>query len=138
MDLKEIVHALRRSKFTCIAGNLENHIAFVFLESMLDNETVCCLGEAHPCRLNVNDGFCVAQKCQYQVQEKSQKSLAGEHDLNKVAPFKESLSALDKISLKKEKALWWDCKYCGENEEGKCHKCVREDGLNVSDELCDD
>jgi len=36
---------------------------------------------------------------------------------------------------KKDKPLWWDCKYCGENEKPKCHKCVREDGLNVTDEL---
>jgi len=31
--------------------------------------------------------------------------------------------------------LLWECKYCGENESPKCHKCVREDGKPVSDEL---
>ena len=31
--------------------------------------------------------------------------------------------------------LWWVCKYCGENEQPKCHKCVREDGKLVEDEL---
>lgn len=34
-----------------------------------------------------------------------------------------------------EKKLWWDCKHCGENESPGCHKCVRSDGKNVSDEL---
>ncbi len=33
--------------------------------------------------------------------------------------------------------LFWICKYCGENETPKCHKCVREDGKIVSDELSD-
>ena len=31
--------------------------------------------------------------------------------------------------------LWWLCKDCGENEKPKCHKCVRQDGKIVSDEL---
>ena len=34
-----------------------------------------------------------------------------------------------------ESGLIWTCKYCGENETPKCHKCVREDGKIVSDEL---
>jgi hypothetical protein len=34
-----------------------------------------------------------------------------------------------------EKKLVWQCKYCGENEKPRCHKCVREDGKSVSDEL---
>ncbi len=33
------------------------------------------------------------------------------------------------------KMMSWECKYCGENEKPKCHKCVREDGKLVSDEL---
>ena len=32
----------------------------------------CCLGKLHPCPLNVNDGFCVAESCQYRVAEKLQ------------------------------------------------------------------
>lgn len=31
--------------------------------------------------------------------------------------------------------LFWQCKYCGDNGKPKCHKCVREDGKIVSDEL---
>ena len=31
--------------------------------------------------------------------------------------------------------LMWECKYCGENQYPQCHKCVREDGKLVSDEL---
>ncbi len=34
-----------------------------------------------------------------------------------------------------EVELWWECKYCGENEEAQCHQCVREDVKLVSDEL---
>ncbi|MCP4393646.1 MAG: hypothetical protein GY804_05190 [Alphaproteobacteria bacterium] len=34
-----------------------------------DNPAICCLGQSSTCRLNVNDGFCVAESCQYQVQE---------------------------------------------------------------------
>lgn len=29
----------------------------------------------------------------------------------------------------------WSCKYCGESEKPKCHKCVRDDGKIVTDEL---
>jgi hypothetical protein len=32
----------------------------------------CCLGKQHPCQLNVNDGFCAAEECQYRVAEKLQ------------------------------------------------------------------
>jgi len=31
----------------------------------------------------------------------------------------------------------WICKYHGETEQPKCHKCVREDGKMVEDELYD-
>lgn len=31
--------------------------------------------------------------------------------------------------------MFWGCKYCGDNEEPGCHKCVRDDGKLVSDEL---
>ena len=34
-----------------------------------------------------------------------------------------------------ENVIYWQCKYCGENEQPKCHKCVREDGKIVTDEL---
>ena len=30
---------------------------------------LCCLGVKHTCTLNVNDGYCLARTCQYQVQE---------------------------------------------------------------------
>ena len=33
--------------------------------------------------------------------------------------------------------LWWDCKHCGQNERPYCHKCMREDGKGVTDELVD-
>ena len=35
----------------------------------------------------------------------------------------------------KTEGLIWECKYCGQNEKPKCHQCVREDGLVVTDEL---
>ena len=31
--------------------------------------------------------------------------------------------------------IGWQCKYCGENETPKCHKCVSQDGKLVSDEI---
>ena len=31
--------------------------------------------------------------------------------------------------------FWWNCKYCGENPYPNCHKCIREDGKGVEDEL---
>ncbi len=34
-----------------------------------------------------------------------------------------------------EMELWWECKYCGENEKPECYQCVREDGKLVTDEL---
>ena len=34
--------------------------------------------------------------------------------------------------------LIWECKYCGQNEKPKCHQCVREDGLIVTDELVEE
>jgi len=34
--------------------------------------------------------------------------------------------------------LIWECKYCGQNEKPKCIKCVREDGLVVTDELVEE
>lgn len=34
-----------------------------------------------------------------------------------------------------EEDMWWECKYCGENETPGCHKCVREDGQMVTDEI---
>jgi len=37
--------------------------------------------------------------------------------------------------MKNTKEIFWQCKYCGENEIPSCHKCVREDGKLVSDEL---
>lgn len=34
------------------------------------NQIFCCLGKDHTCPLNVNDGYCAAKKCQYQVEDK--------------------------------------------------------------------
>ena len=36
-----------------------------------------------------------------------------------------------------DEELWWECKYCGENETPGCHQCVREDGKPMTDELCE-
>jgi len=33
--------------------------------------------------------------------------------------------------------MFWNCKYHGEVEHPQCHKCVREDGKMVEDELYD-
>ena len=35
-----------------------------------NSEVYCCLGLGHKCPLNVNDGFCAADTCQYQVTPK--------------------------------------------------------------------
>ena len=32
-----------------------------------DEEAICCLGAEHKCLLNVNDGYCLAARCQYRV-----------------------------------------------------------------------
>lgn len=39
------------------------------LPAETDAIKICCLGNRHTCMLNVNDGFCGAESCQYQVQE---------------------------------------------------------------------
>ena len=33
------------------------------------NPAICCLGGHATCRLNVNDGYCAAKKCMFQVQK---------------------------------------------------------------------
>ncbi len=74
MKLNEIITALKRSKFECVAGSLENHVAFRALETITDDEyNMCCLGPAHPCNLNVNDGFCCAIECMFKVHENNKK-----------------------------------------------------------------
>lgn len=44
------------------------------VESVVPNtgteQVICCLGAEHKCQLNVNDGYCCALKCQYQVIER--------------------------------------------------------------------
>ena len=70
MNLKEIVEALKKSDFKCVAGDLEDFTAFIELERKAnDTRSMCCLGREHPCMLNVNDGFCAAEACQYKVRE---------------------------------------------------------------------
>ena len=66
--LKEIVKALKKSKFECIAGKLDNFVEFNMLEEKAnDVDSYCCLGATHTCPLNVNDGYCAADVCQYKV-----------------------------------------------------------------------
>jgi hypothetical protein len=31
------------------------------------DQYMCCLGEDHPCPMNVDDGYCTANECQYMV-----------------------------------------------------------------------
>ena len=53
-------------------------------------------------------------------------------------PRPKTLNKIEKIlsgPIKTPAVLYWGCKYCGENEHPKCHKCVREDGRCVSDEI---
>ncbi len=38
-------------------------------ENEAASKLLCCLGAKHPCPLNVNDGYCRARSCQYQVKE---------------------------------------------------------------------
>ncbi len=40
-------------------------------EKVCDNNkrTICCLGSQHSCMLQVNEGYCCAKTCQYQVVE---------------------------------------------------------------------
>jgi len=49
-------------------------------------------------------------------------------------PFDET-GELNGCELFKKKTLSWICKICGENEHPQCHKCIREDGKMVTDEL---
>ena len=68
--LKEIVKALRKSDYECISGKLGNCVEFIMLEEKAnDVNSFCCLGAAHKCPLNVNDGYCAADTCQYKVKE---------------------------------------------------------------------
>jgi hypothetical protein len=70
MKLAEIIRQLEASNFSCIAGDLENHNAFVELKNISENDkAMCCLGKDHPCPFNVNDGYCCAIECQYKVIE---------------------------------------------------------------------
>lgn len=67
-NLKQIVEELKKSEFECIGGYLVNFTAFKDLEEKAnDIHSYCCLGPNHPCPLNVNDGFCAADTCQYKV-----------------------------------------------------------------------
>lgn len=67
-DLKQIVEALKKSSYICIAGDLVNCVEFIELEEKAnDTNSFCCLGPEHRCPLNVNDGYCAAESCQYKV-----------------------------------------------------------------------
>ena len=66
--LGEIVKSLKKSGYKCVAGDLINCVEFVELEERAnDINSYCCLGAAHTCPLNVNDGYCAAESCQYKV-----------------------------------------------------------------------
>ena len=66
--LIEIVEALKKSGYKCIAGDLINCVEFCELEEKAnDTKSYCCLGKDHACPLNVNDGYCAADVCQYKV-----------------------------------------------------------------------
>ncbi len=66
--LEQIIKELKKSKFKCVAGCLENHSSFLELEKIAnDKNAICCLGAEHKCILNVNDGYCCAHLCQYKV-----------------------------------------------------------------------
>lgn len=68
--LKEIVKALKKSDYECVAGQLINCVQFIELETKAnDDNSFCCLGEKHPCLLNVNGGYCAAESCQYKVNQ---------------------------------------------------------------------
>ena len=66
--LQEIVKALKKSNYTCRAGELDNCVEFAMLEKKAnDAPSYCCLGSHNPCQLNVNGGYCAADACQYKV-----------------------------------------------------------------------
>lgn len=68
--LKQIVKALKKSDYKCIAGDLINCVDFIKLEEKAnDDNSFCCLGPNHKCLLNVNDGYCAADTCQYKVKQ---------------------------------------------------------------------
>lgn len=39
-----------------------------------NRENYCCQGTDHKCPLNANNGFCAAEKCQYQVQQREDRT----------------------------------------------------------------
>jgi hypothetical protein len=66
--LTEIITILEKSDFKCIGGDLINFKAWIELkEKANDINSRCCLGAEHKCPLNVNDGCCAADTCQYKV-----------------------------------------------------------------------
>ena len=70
-DLSEIKNFLLRVNIAMP----HNEEMIIKIEKLLaynedrNNQVMCCLGKAHPCKLNVNDGYCAAESCQYQVLE---------------------------------------------------------------------
>ena len=66
--LKELLAKLKKYEFECEAGSLVNCKEFIEIEAKTGDVYIhCCLGANHPCALNVNDGYCAADVCQYQV-----------------------------------------------------------------------
>ena len=66
--LKTLIAEIEKSNFECEACYLNNFIAFIELKEKVNNvNSQCCLGSDHPCPLNVNDGYCAAESCQYKV-----------------------------------------------------------------------
>ena len=67
-QLKELLDKIKSRKYECEAGYIEFDVDFIALEAKAgDTHARCCLGKDHPCDLNVNDGFCAADECQYKV-----------------------------------------------------------------------
>lgn len=66
--LAQIVEQLEKCEYECEGGYLKNNVAFVALKNKAsDLKAMCCLGKEHPCPMNVNDGCCAADSCQYKV-----------------------------------------------------------------------
>ncbi len=79
---KKLIQQINMSKYIEVSTGYEhellnNKAVSDLIECIKDEDfnrkakTMCCLGVRHDCQLNVNDGFCRAEACQYQVLEMS-------------------------------------------------------------------
>jgi len=72
MNVKEIIRQIERCDFECEAGKIKDFDPFIELKKIANNQdsqAMCCLGTETNCPLNVNNGFCRGQECQYRVLE---------------------------------------------------------------------